>query len=77
MLGLRNWKLHISRYSDPPYLPPLANGRRNYSLRHPELYNLDLDPADIIQRTVSDKTQLRVTNRNRKIGDYAVSICLA
>ena len=41
-----NWKLHISRYSDPPYLPPLANGRRNYSLRHPELYNLDLDPAE-------------------------------
>src|SRR5262249_49094929 len=45
--------------------------RQQFNERH------NLEPAHIIDRPVSDQSWLRVTNRNGKIGDYAVAVCLA
>jgi arylsulfatase A len=42
----KQWKLHVSRYNVPLYLPVPARGRINYALRNPELYNLDEDPKE-------------------------------
>ena len=39
--------------------------------------NHNLDPAHIIHRTICDETWLHVTDRDGKIGDYAVAICFA
>ncbi len=41
-----NWKLHISRYNSPPWIPPPPEGRLNLPLPKPELYDLDADPEE-------------------------------
>jgi arylsulfatase A len=40
------WKLHMTRYNTPPWVPLPANWRVNLPLADPELYNLDNDPAE-------------------------------
>ena len=40
------WKLHMARCNTPPWLPLPAGWRQNVQLSHPELYNLDTDPAE-------------------------------
>lgn len=40
------WKLHISRYNTPPYVPEPADGRQNLPLANPELYNVDENPEE-------------------------------
>ena len=42
----RQWKLHIARYNTFAFSPPPAGGRVNLPLRHPELYDLLLDPDE-------------------------------
>jgi len=41
-----DWKLHISRYNSPPWIPPPPEGRLNLPLPKPELYDLDADPEE-------------------------------
>jgi arylsulfatase len=41
-----NWKLHVARHNSSSYSAPPAGGRHNYVLPHPELYNLESDPAE-------------------------------
>src|SRR5579883_465539 len=41
-----NWKLHIARHNTAAYTPPPPEGRLNYSLARPELYNLASDPDE-------------------------------
>jgi arylsulfatase A len=41
-----NWKLHVARHNTAAYAPPPPEGRLNYSLAHPELYNLATDPDE-------------------------------
>jgi arylsulfatase len=43
---LGRWKLHVSRYSTPPYVPQPAAGRQNLPLPAPELYDLVSDPEE-------------------------------
>ena len=40
------WKLHLTRYNTPPWLPIPSGWRRNMRLLNPELYNLETDPAE-------------------------------
>lgn len=40
---LGRWKLHMSRFNGPAFLPPLAEGRINLRLLNPELYDLETD----------------------------------
>lgn len=40
------WKLHISRYNAYAYGPVPAEGKINYPLAEPELYDLVLDPSE-------------------------------
>jgi arylsulfatase A len=40
------WKLHIARDNAETYSPAPAAGREALRLPHPELYNLELDPAE-------------------------------
>jgi Arylsulfatase A and related enzymes len=40
------WKLHMARYSTPPWLLLPAGWRQNLQLASPELYNLETDPAE-------------------------------
>jgi arylsulfatase A-like enzyme len=40
------WKLHLTRYNTPPWIPLPANWRMNLPLASPELYNLEDDPAE-------------------------------
>jgi arylsulfatase A len=40
------WKLHLSRYNTPPWIPLPANWRVNLPLAFPELYNLETDPSE-------------------------------
>lgn len=41
-----NWKLHIARHNTAAYTPPPPEGRLNYTLARPELYNLATDPDE-------------------------------
>jgi arylsulfatase A len=41
-----NWKLHIARHNTAAYAPPPPEGRLNYTLAKPELYNLANDPDE-------------------------------
>src|SRR5579883_2350497 len=41
-----NWKLHVARHNTAAYTPPPPEGRLNYSLARPELYNLASDPDE-------------------------------
>lgn len=41
---LGKYKLHVARYSAPPYVPVAS--RPNIPLRPPELYDLELDPDE-------------------------------
>jgi len=41
-----NWKLHIARHNTAAYTPPPPEGRHNYTLARPELYNLATDPDE-------------------------------
>jgi arylsulfatase len=43
---LGKWKLHVARSNGPAFAPPPAEGRLNLRLVFPELYNLELDPAE-------------------------------
>ncbi len=43
---LGKWKLHLSRYDEPPWLDGLPDGQTNLALQRPELYNLELDPSE-------------------------------
>jgi arylsulfatase A len=38
-----NWKLHVSRYNSPAFVPPPAEGRINLPLPGPELYDVSKD----------------------------------
>lgn len=40
------WKLHLTRYNTPPWLPIPSGWRKNLRLANPELYNLETDPAE-------------------------------
>jgi arylsulfatase A len=40
---LGQWKLHVSRYSSPPWVPLPDSGIKNLPLPHPELYDLYRD----------------------------------
>jgi len=40
------WKLHLTRYNTPPWIPLPANWRVNLPLADPELYNLEDDPSE-------------------------------
>jgi arylsulfatase A-like enzyme len=40
------YKLHISRYNTPPWLPNPVGGRFNLPLAHPELYDMVNDPCE-------------------------------
>ncbi len=40
------WKLHLTRYNTPPWIPLPDNWRVNLPLADPELYNLEDDPAE-------------------------------
>jgi arylsulfatase A len=42
----KQWKLHIARGNMPMFMPAPAQGRINYTLRNPELYNLVDDPKE-------------------------------
>jgi arylsulfatase A len=41
-----NWKLHIARHNTAAYTPPPPEGRHNFALARPELYNLATDPDE-------------------------------
>lgn len=41
-----NWKLHLARYNTAAYTPAPREGRLNYTLARPELYNLASDPDE-------------------------------
>jgi arylsulfatase A len=41
-----SWKLHVARHNTAAYTPPPSEGRLNYSLARPELYNLASDPDE-------------------------------
>ncbi|MCZ2151346.1 MAG: sulfatase [Bryobacterales bacterium] len=43
---LGRWKLHMSRYNGPAFIPPLVQGRMNLRLLNPELYDLETDPGE-------------------------------
>jgi arylsulfatase A len=40
------WKLHFARFNNMAFNPPPAGGRVNLPLHPPELYDLELDPAE-------------------------------
>ena len=40
---LGKWKLHLTRYDEPPWLEGLPDGRTNLPLPRPELYDVDRD----------------------------------
>ncbi|MGH9617813.1 MAG: sulfatase family protein [Acidobacteriaceae bacterium] len=42
----KQWKLHIARANTPMFMPAPSEGRINYLLRNPELYNLADDPKE-------------------------------
>ncbi|MGH9581818.1 MAG: sulfatase-like hydrolase/transferase, partial [Bryobacteraceae bacterium] len=42
----KQWKLHVTRSNMPSFLPPPKNGRIQFFLRNPELYNLADDPKE-------------------------------
>ena len=42
----KQWKLHIARENTPPWVPKPEQGRVNYFLRNPELYNVLEDPKE-------------------------------
>jgi arylsulfatase len=42
----KQWKLHVTRANEPAFLPAPKDGRTQYFLRHPELYNLADDPKE-------------------------------
>ena len=41
-----NWKLHLSRSDEPPWLDGIPEGRTNLPLQRPELYDVARDPAE-------------------------------
>ena len=43
---LGRWKLHLARYSSPPWSPDPVDGRWNLPLCKPELYDLIADPTE-------------------------------
>jgi arylsulfatase len=42
----KQWKLYIARGNTPMFMPTPSQGRINYALRNPELYNLVDDPKE-------------------------------
>ena len=42
----KQWKLHIARANTPMFMPAPAEGRINFTLRNPELYNVVDDPKE-------------------------------
>jgi arylsulfatase len=40
------WKLHVARHNTPPWIPLPSGWRKNLALSHPELYNVEIDPAE-------------------------------
>ncbi len=42
----KQWKLHIARENTPPWVPKPEQGRVDYYLRNPELYNVVEDPKE-------------------------------
>ncbi|HZC43318.1 MAG TPA: sulfatase [Acidobacteriaceae bacterium] len=42
----KQWKLHIARANTPMFMPTPSQGRINYALRNPELYNVVDDPKE-------------------------------
>ena len=42
----KQWKLHIARGNTPMFMPAPAEGRINFALRNPELYNVVDDPKE-------------------------------
>lgn len=43
---LGKWKLHVSRYNCPPFVPVPPEGRMNLPLDSPELFNMEQDPDE-------------------------------
>lgn len=49
---LGSWKLHVSRYNSPPFLPAPAEGRLNLPLPGPELYQVAKDVDESHDRSL-------------------------
>jgi len=49
-----NWKLHIARHNTAAYTPAPPEGRLNYTLAKPELYNLATDPDESYDMAVEN-----------------------
>ncbi len=43
---LGRWKLHLSRYNGPAFVPPPEGGRVNLPLLNPELYDMETGPEE-------------------------------
>lgn len=48
------WKLHLNRYNGAAYSPAPPEGRQNYALLRPELYDLDMDPSESFDLSFRD-----------------------
>jgi arylsulfatase len=49
---LGSWKLHVSRFNSPPFLPAPAEGRMNLPLPGPELYDVARDVDESHDRSL-------------------------
>ncbi len=56
----KQWKLHIARENTPPWVPKPEQGRVDYYLRNPELYNVVKDPKESYD-TASEYPQIVAT----------------
>lgn len=43
---LGQWKLHVTRYNTPPWIPLPSGWRKNVALVNPELYDVEADPEE-------------------------------
>ena len=66
-----NWKLHVARHNTAAYTPAPPEGRLNYSLARPELYNLASD-ADESYDVAPENPQI-VAEMLRKINSLLPS----
>jgi arylsulfatase len=62
-----NWKLHIARHNTGAYMPAPPNGRHNFVLPRPELYDLARDPDESYD--VAAQNPRIVTEMIRQIDD--------
>jgi arylsulfatase A len=66
-----NWKLHVARHNTAAYTPSPPEGRLNYSLARPELYNLASDPDESYD--VAPQNPQTVAEMQRRINSLVPS----